>query len=302
MPRKKTVKKSARKKPAAKRKVAKAKKKRASKKIQRQAPELEKENQQIAPTEPEQQYIDINEYEPGLDIKKKLLLIITIILAVVVVGIWLWSLRVRTSSSGTDLGLLTQETQSTIDELTQAFQEVRDGLGKAKDQITQEQELLEIKDDVLSTLEKNLNTNNWPIHVSEVLQLSVGYPVDWNKNETASLLTIASNPDAPEVAKVTIDVFENENELSLIAWAEKWHTLSDTTINWTRKDIGLTIDGQETVTYLADNELSGLEADTIYYMAMTSRANKIYIINVLLPRDLYSSTTDKILSTIKFGT
>ena len=213
---------------------------------------------------------------------------------------WFFSLRRGIGqSNGDDINLLTQETQSTIEELKTAFTEIKEGLDQTKEELEKEQELEQARQEVFAKLQENLQKNNWPEHSSEIIGLSLQYPDDWAKAEEAERLTLTTDNDNLEIsAQIIIDRLENDGN-SLEDWSDNWYKTIDTNILWQPASINdLEIDNQPTIKYLADEP----EANMTHYTIFVSQEDYIYSINVSMPtdNDLYEIIVENILSSIKF--
>jgi hypothetical protein len=172
---------------------------------------------------PEKQYINIYERDPIIETKSKLSWIIAGVLMILIISFWFWSMNLNISKSEIE----TEDQTSIASEINKSIEELKSIIGNTKDiidyassEITEQQEIEKIKNNVLQQIEVNLESDNWPQHLSEPLGVSFNYPGNWDKFENKEEVFIASynleSTSTQEVyTEITIHKIENKNNIAL---------------------------------------------------------------------------------------
>jgi len=145
---------------------------------------------------PAKKYITINEFDPELQKKRRLMLII-LALAVVFLAVS-WFFALRNNVAETVNSFRSGQMRTEIDNLMSRLR--NDDTERAE---INQRDLDIIKEEIIQKInESSLATSTWPIHQSEILGLQLSYPANWNKQEITDTLTLSSYPltgSAPSV-------------------------------------------------------------------------------------------------------
>ncbi|NCN07760.1 hypothetical protein GW933_03640 [Candidatus Falkowbacteria bacterium] len=168
---------------------------------------------------PEKQFINVYDQDPVIQAKSRLIWIIVGLIMLIIIAFWFWSLKqsINKNNKADDLSSITTE----IDDIVKQFKNIvgnTPNITENQNQNSNTTDALEkIKTDVLSQIQINSDSDNWPEHSSKLLNLSLKYPTNWFKSEKKDLLTIANydleSTTTPEIfTKITITKIDKAND------------------------------------------------------------------------------------------
>jgi len=245
-------------------------------------------------------FITIGDTDPGIQAKTKLTWAMVVALGVVILSFWLWTLKQNIIDNKNDQSLqkITAEINQTVGELKDIFSQTQKIADYAKSQIDQQNELDNIKQQVLAEIQLNLDSSNWPQHTSSLLKLSLRYPANWSQQETADGLILNSFPAAsstPDIfATVAISKKANAQKLLLANWLKNNGPLADSYTLPTETTLGQ----KPAVKYTKTNPAEG----EVNYLIYGLNDKLIYEIKVASPtgKDIFEPILEKILASVEF--
>ncbi|MEK7653148.1 MAG: hypothetical protein AAB358_01545 [Patescibacteria group bacterium] len=248
----------------------------------------------------ELQFIPVNDFDPRLQTKQRLVWLIAGGIGLMIVIFWFWTLRQNVSPrEGTDnLDKLGQEVESTIGDLKNIFDSAKNMANQSG--LTEQQALDQAKMEVLQQIKVNIDSAKWPIHTSKVLGLSLQYPQNWTKKETKGIITLSSyeSPEnVPEVlAQVIISKMENPDGLAINDWLSQNTDAIQDYLPSEEKNIF--VGGVEAAKY----EQSGIGANDISYFLYVEHEKNIFEIKIYSRngKNLYEPLLEQVVKTIKF--
>ncbi len=232
-------------------------------------------------------YIAINEPDPELQKKYRLVVAIVALAAIFLVISWFFSLRynVGAAVSGFRGGQIKERINNLLG------QSKNDAVSKTINQ----KDLDIIRQEIVKKINSNINSSTWPVHQSEILGLQVRYPNNWNKQEITDTLILSSYPlsaTAPSVfGQVKIKkVFEPKNSLTDYLTAEQKN-------NYQIDSSLAQLSGWPAIKYAKRN--TGAD---ISWIVIIGQGNKIFEIELYSQngQGLYEKLFTEILATIKF--
>jgi hypothetical protein len=145
-------------------------------------------------TAKKKEFIDIYETDPVVDIKSKLSWMIVggVMIILVFFGFWSMKMSIDKSNADADLSGITTEINKSVEEFREIVSDTKSMIEHANDDLLKQQEIESIKNDVLRQIQVNLESENWPTHISGLIDLSFKYPENWNKTEDATSIVISS--------------------------------------------------------------------------------------------------------------
>lgn len=243
---------------------------------------------------PEKQFINVYEQDPIIASKSRLTWLIIGIIMLVIISFWFWTLKIstqNTASDESDLNKITAEIDNMIKEFQGVVTESKEVINESTGQLDRAKEIEQIKNDVLSQIQINADSTNWPIHTSNLLGLSLKYPTNWFKQEKKDLLTLASydlnSTTTPALfAKIVITKFTSNTKTTDL--------IKDQT-NYSRSSEDLFIDLWPTEKFIANNPVNS----DLAYILITRSSKYIYKLDVYADnQNIFAASINKILSTI----
>lgn len=236
---------------------------------------------------PAKKYITINEHDPQLQKKYRLIIIIIAIAVVFLAVSWFFSLRYNVAES--IASFRSGEMKAGIDSLLSQFKNDKGETG------INQKDLAAIREEIIKKINDSISSSTWPVHQSEILGLTIKYPANWNKQEITDTLILSSYPlssAAPSVfGQVKIKrLFEKKSSLADYLTAEQKEGY--------QIDPALTqLAGQPAIRYIKPD--TGTD---ISWIVIAGAGNKIFKIELFSKngQGLYEKLFSEILSTIKF--
>ncbi|MFA5029859.1 MAG: hypothetical protein WC518_03975 [Patescibacteria group bacterium] len=246
-------------------------------------------------------YIVINEPDGEVEKKSKLTWLVVGVLALIVLVFWFWTMKNNVkealkSSSDYDLG---QNLDQALTDLRGIINDSQKNLAQETAVPEQKSQLEQVKNDIIQKLQINLNSDNWPQHSSEILNLSLRYPPDWYKKEAADTLMLTSYSPATSTPKILGQVIITKKTSTNKLKLEEWLKLNQGDLSDYLPDKNkLFIDGQPALKYLKQT----MEEKDISYLVYAGQQKNIYEINVYSRggQDLFEPVFSQILSSLKF--
>lgn len=297
---KKTSAKTKSKTPVAKSKVSR--KKTIVKKISRTKKKPTKPNiKNIQISEPkDHEFIPINSHDPEIENKNRLLWIIVAIIAVGLIGFWFWSLKkniVETINNYQN----SPELADKVNELKNTFDATKQIIGNADKNITTQKDLTLLKQQIIKDIENNITKQSWPQHSSEILGLSIQYPLGWQKIETNGKIVLNSydNTLTTTTPIIFARIIIEANDLA----STTPQLAAQTIVNSHPDKYSLSpeqykINGQTAQKIIETN----INSQSLSEILIAASKNKLYKITIQSPggKDLYRQILDEIISTISF--
>lgn len=249
----------------------------------------------------EKQYIAVNEIDEELQAKSRLVWLIVGFLIIALVFFWFWTLRqnMKQQSTAENLQTLEQEINKTVAQIKNIFTDTKNLVNQASDAISQEAEIEKLKNEIISQIELNLDSANWPQHTSQLLKISLQSPAVWTKQENQESLILKSFNSASGTPKIfgqiTISRQNNNSGLTLNEWFSQKNPEA---ANYLLSAESIFVSGQEAVKYLKQN----IAAADIDYLLYAKNSKDVYKIAVSVQngKDLYEPILEQIIKTIKF--
>ena len=178
---------------------------------------------------PEKQFINIYERDQLVAAKTKLSWLIVGLLVLALVIFWFWSMKatIKKNSADNNLNEITAEITGIVKEFRGLVNNTKNAINQTNDEIATQESLEEIKNKVLTQIQINSESANWPQHSSELLGLALKYPTNWFKQEKRDSLALVSYhlsaTSTPEVfATVTITkITDKKKDIKIIDLLEK---------------------------------------------------------------------------------
>ncbi|MEI6288702.1 MAG: hypothetical protein WCP18_03990 [bacterium] len=240
-------------------------------------------------------YVIVNRYEEELQQRTKLVWLVVGFLALIAVIFTFWSIKknfdLKNGQSLSDLG---NQIGQTIESAQTRFNDMTTAIKGASEKLSQEQQLLELKNKVLAQIQTNEDMASWPEHSSDLLGLSLKYPEGWTQTEDNSGLKLQSFVaiDTPTImASINVEK-STSTDLTLNGWlsnnAPIEHVIATST---------LIIAEQSAIKY----DFGQIGDNNIYYTVYIAKQNSIYTIKVYSQngKDVYEPLLSKIISSIK---
>ena len=243
----------------------------------------------------EKKFININDQDLVIKSKSRLTWLIVGLMMIIIVSFWFWSLKINMKNNTSDTGDLSKVTTE-IDNIVSEFKKMvgnsKNIIDQSTTQMTREQEIEKIKNEVLAQIQINADSANWPKHTSDLLGLTINYPTNWDKQEKKDLLILSNynlkSTTTPEIlATITIARFL------------KTKTTIDDLIadhkDYSRDSAEIFIDLWPTEKYNKNN----ITEDDLSYLLLIDKDQYIYQIDIYSNnKNIFTVTIDKILSTI----
>ncbi|MBI5766011.1 hypothetical protein HZA71_02165 [Candidatus Falkowbacteria bacterium] len=245
-------------------------------------------------------YVVINENNPAVEAKIKIIWLVVIVLSIGLLIFWFWTLKNNLNRPFNDKGLteLSRGIESTITDIAANLKDTKKNIDEQQKELMDKQELEKIKEEVLKQIQLNLDSSSWPQHTSANLGLSLQYPADWQKYENNKSLDLkifnATDAKTNLAGQITIIKTANPKNIPLIKWLE---AKKDELKNYSTDDKIFYLDRQPALKYILKN--SGRNFDWLVFIGFNKN---IYQISAAVNEGggLYEPVIDKILSTIKF--
>lgn len=233
-------------------------------------------------------YVAINEHDPDLQKKYRLVSLI-IIAAVIFLAIsWFFSLRYNVGS--TINSFRNGEMKIEIDKLISRIKDDPQESGINRD------DLAAIQEEIVGKINQSaLNSSTWPVHQSELLGLEIRYPSNWVKQEITDTLTLSSyalNASAPSVF----------GQIKIKKLSEKKDSLADYLTpeqkNGLELDLGWTyLSGAPAIKYFKKDTGSDIS-----WIIISGQGNRVFEIELFSKngKGLYENLFSEILGTTKF--
>jgi len=142
---------------------------------------------------PEKEFIDIYKKDPIIEARTRIAWIIIGILGIILLSFWFWTIKIKTTIINDNQ---TQEDTTKIDQSIKDFKDIinstKEMIGYANEELLKEQEVEKIKSEVIQQIQVNLESEYWPQHSSELINISFNYPENWSKEEAKNSITISS--------------------------------------------------------------------------------------------------------------
>lgn len=238
------------------------------------------------PVTPEKKYIVI-EATPEEQTKSKTLWLIVTIIAVAIIGLWFATLKKQLSKIP---GNQTAALKEFGNDLTDRLNQISNKIKEIKNVSTTEADLSAARDEVITKLQQNLDQKSWPEHQSDLLKISIRYPLGWQKNETSEGLNISDgkteNNDTIFIRRVS-----DQKNIALANW------LSASTTDSYQPPTNLIIAGQPALKYENKNAVQDID-----WKIILKNKNYFYELNVNAPNraNLYEPLINEIISSLQF--
>ena len=134
---------------------------------------------------------------------------------------------IKKNSADNNLNEITAEITGIVKEFRGLVNNTKNAINQTNDEIATQESLEEIKNKVLTQIQINSESANWPQHSSELLGLALKYPTNWFKQEKRDSLALVSYhlsaTSTPEVfATVTITkITDKKKDIKIIDLLEK---------------------------------------------------------------------------------
>lgn len=248
-------------------------------------------------------YISID-YDPEIQKRTRWLWSIIATVIVVLLAFSFWTLRKNfehysQQSQEDSLALGEQLAQATA-ELKNVFGNTQDLLSEMERAQADQQTLEQVKNEVIGQLQNNLDSGSWPERASEILNLSLQYPADWDYRDNDNGIILSSYPLAattsPEFfAQLEISRLNNPKKLTASAWLKQ---NPDNLSGYTPVAVS-----SSTIVFLDQTmeQYSQTTQGQTGYLAFVAKDNYLYRLKTVAQGgDLYQKVIDKIVQTIKF--
>ena len=114
-------------------------------------------------------------------------------MGIILLSFWFWTIKIKTTIINDNQ---TQEDTTKIDQSIKDFKDIinstKEMIGYANEELLKEQEVEKIKSEVIQQIQVNLESEYWPQHSSELINISFNYPENWSKEEAKNSITISS--------------------------------------------------------------------------------------------------------------
>lgn len=288
--------------PTAKKKMATTKKRaRIKKTTTKTATKKKVARKKVEAELPQKEYINIYDKDPVLEAKFRLSWVIVGALGIILMSFWFWQMKMsinRSSDGDSGLKEIGNEISDSMDELRSIVDSAKNAIGGTNGDLPSQQDLEDIKASVLQQIKVNLESENWPQHSSELINVSFKYPEDWTKQEDKDSILIASYdltiPSEQKVfTDITITKIDNENNDSL-------EDLGIDLELYNKTDEVIFIDLILAKKYQSNNIELNVDRD-ISYIIILEKDKTVYKIKVYSKngKNIYESIISKILSTIE---
>jgi len=242
-----------------------------------------------SPSEEIKRFVSINEYNPEGEQKLRLVWIIVSVFVIILVIFWFWSIKQRMNDrlveKQDDLNIA-EEFNSAVDKAKNNFNEIQNTIKDAAEVLQEKADVNNIKNDVLSKIQNNLDKFNLSEYSSETVSIALKYPDNWTVEETGDYLTLSSNlvttSTTTTIGSIKITKHNNSENLELEPWALKNKTaiVSD----WSTTEDWLTeINSQPILIY---ENITDQETERVVILSFEDR---IYEIELLI----LNNTTDE---------
>ncbi len=247
-------------------------------------------------------YVNIlEELTPEQANRKKLSYVVVVVLSVSIVTFWFWTLKnsffqVETNNKNQEIS---QQFNQTIDQIKNTINQTKEGLKNINPATTtnlSSADLEQIKSDIITKIQSNLDSTNWPQHSSDALGLSVQYPTDWLKSELKNELIFNDGDTGSTTAIVDIQKISNTKKIA----PEKWLASQNNSAKYFGYQLSsTTIDKIPALTYTSQATDGSLNS-----VIIITKEKFIYQINLTIQnnKDYYQPILNQIVSTIKFLT
>ncbi|MDO8669717.1 MAG: hypothetical protein Q7K65_05510 [Candidatus Buchananbacteria bacterium] len=244
---------------------------------------------------PEKQFINVYDKDPVILAKSKLAWLIVGIIMIIIVSFWFWSLKTsmkNKENDTADLNEITAEINNVISEFKSMVGNTKNAIDQAGSQIDRQAELEKIKNEVLAQIQINSDSANWPEHSSQLLNLSLKYPANWDKQEIKDSLALASydlkSTTTPEIsAKIIITKIKNNSQ--------KTEDLIENKSDYQKSTEEIFIDLVPAEKYNS----KATKENALSYLLFVTGAKNIYQIDIYTSdSNIFETTINKILSTI----
>jgi len=240
------------------------------------------------PESPRKKYVAINEHDPELQKKYRLVCIIIIIAVIFLAISWFFSLRYNVNE--TIASFRNGEMKIGINNLLNQFKD-----NNNNEKSINQNDLDAIREEIVKKINDSISSSTWPAHQSEILGLEIKYPPNWNTQEITDTLTLSSYPLSSSAPSVF-------GQIKIKKLSEKKNSLADYLtagqINNYQIDPSLTqLSGLPAIKYAKQN--TGAD---ISWIVIAGQNNKIFEIELYSQngQGLYEKLFSEILSTIKF--
>ncbi len=152
-----------------------------------------------------------------------------------------------------------------------------------------EEEIEEIKNEIINRVKNNTDATNWPIHESTIMGISLQYPIGWTLKEANKKINIVDASNNASSTKVTVS--STISKLSI----DKWITANIDSKDYIKSTGTQTlIAGENSLRYNHKN------LDEIDYLIFIKKGDKIFQINITADEaNYFEKTLETLLKTIK---
>ena len=214
---------------------------------------------------------------------------------------WFWTMKHNIMKQQQDQNetRLGTEIEKTISDLKNILDNAQDLAGQASDAFGEKTQIERLKNEILSDIQLNMDSNKWPQHTSEITGISFHYPPSWYKSEllgAAAITSYESTTSTPAVlARISISRHSPADFDQVDDLAGDQYIVSDEKIpeiDTANKNI------TDSVRY--DNKT--LDEKDINYIIFLTHKGSLYEIEVFARngRDLFEPIINQIISSIKF--
>lgn len=245
-------------------------------------------------------YVEINEINPELESKKRLMWLIVGCLALIVLLFSFWTIGQNIKrQSGADFSGLAKEANEAMAGLKDVLTDAQSAGVDVASEVSGQMELEKIKNEIINQIQLNLDSADWPEHSSEVLGISLRYPPAWNKKEINGSIVLSSfvATSTPKIfGQVTIKREANNKKIPLADYLKAKNLEASGFVLSSDK---IEISGQPAIKY----DQSDAGENNISYLVYASQGNFVYEIKVEAQngKGLYEPILSEILNTMHFN-
>lgn len=243
----------------------------------------------------DKKYIDVNKVD-YIQEKKGIYVIAILIPFVLAIGVlWFIGLKNNISKTAKDVSFASVQNQikDSLDQLKNGYEFDT----TSTDTALSDEQLEEVKNDIIEKVKTSLDSSNWPVHESATMGISLQYPLTWSQtdeNKIIRVVDILKNSDSTSTAEITISLKTATKNTKLPDWIKN---------NFTAENYKITTStnykiASSTLTQFNNIKIATNEINSILFL---QRDSKIYQINIKsLDKNNDGALIEKIIKTIKF--
>lgn len=238
----------------------------------------------------EKKFVAIEETDPDIARKTKILWVSVTLLSLVVIAGWLVMLRANINSDKNKFEFL-----SLVKEISDSVSEFDSQIKKNNPEIDIN-ELGNIKNEIIGSLQQNIDSSLWPTRQIDELGISIQYPQDWIATVDDGVVRINSSETSS--TRITIASSNNAKKEPLASWIEK--NSPDALAGYEAKEpiFKFNATASETLAYYKNQGDASLDAA---YLINSTSTQRVYIIKAATEGDKESDKKilEEIVKTIK---